>query len=165
MAMQLKHLKAKQKPVNVAGEMIGPGKSVRGTTAPEMTVQGKIAATGRAIATAMTAGVMTAHGKIVRPAKIAATALGMIVLAMSAPGMIGPEMIGPEMIGLEMTVLEMTGRETKDPGKNAPGMTALARTARPGKTGRGVIALKAVAGIAGGNANPVRTALSATPLP
>ena len=155
MAMQLKHLKAKQKPVNVAGEMIGPGKSVRGTTAPEMTVQGKIAATGRAIATAMTAGVMTAHGKIVRPAKIAATAQGMIVLAMSAPGM-----IGPEMIGLEMTVLEMTGRETKDPG-----MTALARTARPGKTGRGVIALKAVVGIAGGNANPVRTALSATPWP
>jgi hypothetical protein len=133
MAMPPNHPRVRLNPVNVPGVTIGPGKSVLGTTAPEMTVQGKIAATVRAFATARTAGVMIAPGKIVRPAKIAATALGM-----TGPGMSGP-------------------------GKNDPGMIALARTARPGKTGRGVIALKAVAGIAGGNANPVRTALNAIP--
>ena len=143
MAMRLNHPRVKLNPVNVPGVMIGPGKSVLGTT-----VQGKIAATVRAFATAMTAGVMIAPGKIVRPAKIAATALGM-----TGPGMSGPG----------MTVQEMIGRETNAPGKNDPGMIALARTARPGKTGRGVIALKAVAWIAGGNANPVRTALNAIP--
>ena len=148
MAMPLNHPRVRLNPVNVPGVMIGPGKSVLGTTAPEMTVQGKIAATVRAFATAMTAGVMIAPGKIVRPGKIAATALGM-----TGPGMSGPG----------MSVQEMIGRETNAPGRNGPGMIALARTARPGKTGRGVIALKAVAGIAGGNANLVKTALNAIP--
>ena len=148
MATRQRPMKAMPNPATAtAGVMNGQGTSGRGTSG-----RGKTAATVPASATVTTAGGMTGLGKIARL------------------GTIGPVMSGPVMSGPVTKDPETTGQGTTGPGTNVPettdlGMSAPVRIARPGKTGRGGIARKAVAGIAGASGNPVRIGPSAIPWP